>query len=77
MSNGVHIDRCYCFQVTFDELHGIAVQTGASSIEELQTHREFGLQCRLCHPYVRRMLRTGRTVFHEIITADDEASRSA
>lgn len=77
MSNGIHIDRCYCFQMTFEELRGVAARTGASSVEELQAHREFGLRCRLCHPYIRRMLRTGRVVFHEIITADDEESRPA
>ena len=27
-----------------------------------------GDQCGLCRPYIRRMLATGETVFHEIIT---------
>jgi bacterioferritin-associated ferredoxin len=29
-----------------------------------------GAQCGLCKPYLRRMLRTGETEFHEIITED-------
>jgi bacterioferritin-associated ferredoxin len=66
------IDRCYCFQQTFARLHAEAGRTGACTIEELQEHVEFGLRCRLCHPYVRRMLRTGQTVFHEIIREQDE-----
>lgn len=68
----VHIDRCYCFGKTFAELKAVADATGAESVEELQDHATFGQRCQLCHPYVRRMLRTGRTVFHEIVTAEDE-----
>lgn len=68
----VHIDRCYCFGVTFAELQTVADATGAETVAELQEHAAFGENCKLCHPYVRRMLRTGRTVFHEIVTAADE-----
>ena len=71
MSGDVNIDRCYCFQVTFAALQQVAARTGARSIEELQEHVDFGLQCRLCHPYVRGMLRTGRTAFDHIITSED------
>ncbi len=63
----IRIDRCQCFQTTFDELKQVAAETGSQSVEELQQHVEFGVRCRLCHPYVRRMLRTGETVFHEVI----------
>lgn len=63
----IRIDRCQCFQAIFDELKQVAVETGSQSVEELQQHVEFGVRCRLCHPYVRRMLRTGETVFHEVI----------
>jgi bacterioferritin-associated ferredoxin len=68
----VHIDRCYCFGKPFAELKTVADATGAESVEELQQHATFGHNCQLCHPYVRRMLRTGRTVFHQIVTAEDE-----
>jgi bacterioferritin-associated ferredoxin len=68
----MRIDRCYCFQQTFERLAAVAGETGAQSVEELQRHVEFGTNCRLCHPYVRRMLRTGRTVFHQIVTEQDE-----
>ncbi len=66
------IDRCYCFGVPFAELKTIADATGAETVAELQEHATFGHTCKLCHPYVRRMLRTGRTVFHEIVRAEDE-----
>ena len=66
------IDRCYCFKQTFAQLKAVAEARGAGSVEALQRHAVFGQQCRLCHPYVRRMLRTGQTAFHEIITEADE-----
>ena len=68
----MHIDRCYCFQVTFAELREVAEAAGATDVEALQEHVVFGHNCRLCHPYVRRMLRTGATTFHDIVTASDE-----
>ena len=66
------IDRCYCFGRTFAELQAVAEGTGAETVEALQRHVRFGARCRLCHPYVRRMLRTGQTAFDRIVTAQDE-----
>lgn len=66
------IDRCFCFGQTFADLHAIAEATGAQSVAELQERALFGRKCALCHPYVRRMLRTGETVFGEIVTEADE-----
>ncbi len=75
------IDRCLCFGRTFAELAEVAEATGARTVAELQEHALFGRKCELCHPYVRRMLRTGQTAFHEVVTEVDEpaapeASRS-
>ena len=73
----MRIDRCYCFQHSFAALRDVAEATGARSVEALQGHAAFGERCRLCHPYVRRMLRTGQTVFSEIVTdADEPAARA-
>lgn len=66
----MRIDRCICFQMKFSELKRVAERTGASTIEELQRAAEFGLRCRLCHPYVQRMLRTGETVFTEVLPSE-------
>ena len=68
----IRIDRCMCFGTTFAELAEVAERTGARSVEALQAHALFGRKCGLCHPYVRRMLRTGETVFGEVITEADE-----
>jgi hypothetical protein len=69
------IDRCVCFARPFDELLQIARQTGSVTLETLQEETQFGLACRICNPYVRRMLHTGEIVFYEILV-DDEESRS-
>ena len=71
------IDRCFCFAQTFAELAEVAERTGAATVPELQAHAVFGQKCQLCHPYARRMLRTGQTVFHEIVTEADEPAPCA
>ena len=68
----MRIDRCYCFQKTFAELKERAEREDVRTVADLQRHVEFGQRCRLCHPYVRRMLRTGRVVFHQVIREQDE-----
>jgi len=68
----VRIDRCYCFGQPFAKLREVAEAAGAETVEALQEHALFGQQCQLCHPYVRRMLRTGETVFGQVITEADE-----
>jgi len=67
----MRIDRCYCYQKTFETLKEVAEETGADSIEALQAHIPFGHNCQLCHPYVRRMLATGETVFREVLEDKD------
>jgi hypothetical protein len=61
--SGLRVDRCVCYDVSFAELQAIAERT----VWALQQHHTFGRNCRLCLPYVRRMLRTGETVFHEVV----------
>ncbi|PSQ97922.1 MAG: (2Fe-2S)-binding protein [Bacteroidetes bacterium SW_9_63_38] len=65
------IDRCYCYEQTFEALKAVADETGADSVAALQEHVTFGENCQLCHPYVCRMLETGETVFHEVLEDDD------
>ncbi|PKL76737.1 MAG: (2Fe-2S)-binding protein [Candidatus Melainabacteria bacterium HGW-Melainabacteria-1] len=66
----MRIDRCLCFNRSFAELKQIAKAQQLSQLSELQQVVAFGHKCRLCHPYVRRMLQTGETVFSEILRAD-------
>jgi len=72
MTDAMTLDRCVCFDVQFAELKTIAETHAVDSVEGLQAHADFGHNCTLCRPYVRRMLATGETVFHEIVTDTDE-----
>ncbi|MFB6097544.1 MAG: (2Fe-2S)-binding protein [Salinibacter sp.] len=66
----MRIDRCYCYEQTFEDLKAVADAEGVESVEALQAHVTFGENCQLCHPYVRRMLETGETTFDEVLEAD-------
>ena len=68
----MRIDRCVCFDYTFEQLRVAAARHSASSVLDLQQHVEFGLKCTLCHPYVRRMLQTGEVVFFDLIENEDD-----
>ena len=60
------VTKCVCYDILFSEMKRVAHQTGATTLEELQQHVEFGWNCQMCHPYVRLMLRTGRIAFDVI-----------
>ncbi len=68
----VCVDRCVCFDRPFVELLAIARARDATSLEALQEETDFGLACRICNPYVRRMLRTGQTTFDALLHEADE-----
>lgn len=72
----MNIDRCYCFDLSFEDLKRVAQETGVTSVEGLRRHVTFGENCQLCHPYVRCMLNTGKTAFDEVIVAEEGASDS-
>ena len=65
----VHISSCICRNTAFAELLPRARARGWG-LEELMKQTGCGAQCGLCRPYLRRMLRTGETVFHEILSED-------
>ncbi|TVQ02055.1 MAG: (2Fe-2S)-binding protein [Balneolaceae bacterium] len=57
------IDRCICHKITFEELLHIAREKGLKTVEELQTENLGSTQCKLCEPYLRKMLETGQVSF--------------
>ena len=65
------IDRCVCRGRRFSELLPLA-RTGGWGLAELMRETGCGDQCGLCRPYLRRMLVTGETVFHEVIEPGTE-----
>lgn len=56
------VDRCVCHSITFERLKAIADQD-ALDLEGLRARTRCCSSCRMCEPYIRRMLRTGETVF--------------
>ena len=63
----LEIDRCICRRFPFTELLPLA-RANDWSLDDVMRETGCGAQCGLCRPYIRRMLATGETVFHEIIT---------
>lgn len=47
------------------------VREGAWDMERLSEQTGAGIQCGLCRPYLRRMLTTGQTRFHEVLLGDE------
>ena len=65
----VLVDRCICRSLAFSELLPRARAAGWS-LQDLMGETGAGAQCGLCRPYLRRMLRTGETAFHQLLTED-------
>lgn len=65
------IDRCVCVGRLFADLLPLA-RTRGYRLADLMHETECGARCGLCRPYLRRMLATGETVFHQILEADAE-----
>ena len=68
----VHIDRCVCKRTLFATLEPMA-RDHRWNLSDLMDATGCGAQCGLCRPYLRQMLATGQTVFHEIL-ADPPAA---
>jgi bacterioferritin-associated ferredoxin len=69
-SMSVLVSGCVCKATSFEEL--LARATASNwDLADLMRETGCGAQCGLCRPYLRRMLRTGQTAFHELLTADD------
>ena len=60
---------CVCQRMPFARLLPLA-RAGGWGLEELMRATACGAGCGLCRPYLRRMLATGETEFHELLTED-------
>jgi bacterioferritin-associated ferredoxin len=67
----VTITMCVCRQMPFARLLPL-VRAEGWTLAGIMQETGCGDQCGLCRPYLRRMLRTGETVFHAILTDEDE-----
>jgi bacterioferritin-associated ferredoxin len=67
----MRIDRCVCTDTTLADIVAMARNEGLS-LTQLEDRFGCGTGCGLCRPYVRRALRTGVTVFNQIVHEADE-----
>lgn len=65
------VDRCVCHEVSLARLQRMARERGLD-YDGLSRATGCGTGCGLCEPYVRVMLRTGRTCF-EVLPAAEAA----
>jgi bacterioferritin-associated ferredoxin len=62
----VLVSRCICRGVEFTTLLPLA-RASEWTLDGLVRETGCGGQCGLCRPYLREMLRTGQTEFHELL----------
>jgi bacterioferritin-associated ferredoxin len=65
----VLVAACICKATPFAVLLPQARAQGWD-LADLMRETGCGAGCGLCRPYLRRMLRTGETVFYELLTPD-------
>jgi bacterioferritin-associated ferredoxin len=68
-AGSVLVSRCICRNVPFADLLPQA-QASGWTLDDLIRETGCGGQCGLCRPYLREMLLTGRTAFHDLLPPD-------
>ncbi|MFZ1319921.1 MAG: (2Fe-2S)-binding protein [Ignavibacteria bacterium] len=61
------VKKCVCFDVTFLEMKNIMKENGINTIEELKEIKELAGNCKICVPYIKKMIQTGKTEFEIIL----------
>lgn len=67
MERKFNVLKCICFDTTFEEMKEIMKKNKLNSIEELRDIKQIADNCKLCLPYIEKMIETGQTEF-EVIT---------
>ena len=67
MERKFNVLKCICFDTTFKEMKEIMKKNNINSIEELRQIKQISANCKLCLPYIEKMIKTGQTEF-EVIT---------
>jgi bacterioferritin-associated ferredoxin len=64
---GYKVDRCICFNTTFEEMKRIMEENNLKTLEELKRVKQVADNCMLCVSYIQKMIETGETEFELII----------
>jgi len=67
MERKFNVLKCICFDTTFAEMKEIMKKNNINNIEELRHIKQIAANCKLCLPYIEKMIETGQTEF-EVIT---------
>ena len=60
------VTKCICYDKTFTDMKLLIDKHKLKTVDELQIHIPFGLNCKLCVPYVELVFKTGKTEFDVI-----------
>ncbi len=63
----ISVTMCVCRRFPFERLLPL-VRAEGWSLADVMRETGCGDNCGLCRPYLRRMLETGETAFHELLT---------
>jgi NAD(P)H-nitrite reductase large subunit len=55
--------RCVCHRRTFEEIRDMMQAHGLTTFEEVRAKDWCGNGCQMCHPYVKKMIKTGEIAF--------------
>ncbi|MEO8209025.1 MAG: (2Fe-2S)-binding protein [bacterium] len=62
-----NITKCICYDTTFSEMKNIMEENNLKTLEELREIKIVAANCKLCVPYINRMIETGETEFDVIL----------
>jgi bacterioferritin-associated ferredoxin len=61
------VTKCVCFDITFAEMKSLMEKNNITTLEELKEIKTLAENCKLCLPYIKEMIRTGKTEFESLI----------
>jgi bacterioferritin-associated ferredoxin len=65
------VTKCVCYDKTFAEMKLLIEKFNINTIDGLRAHIPFGMNCKLCVPYVEQVFITGKTSFDVIDVTGD------
>jgi bacterioferritin-associated ferredoxin len=57
------VTKCVCYNKTFAEMKARMDEKNLTTFDDLKNELCFGENCKICVPYVRKMIQTGETAF--------------
>lgn len=61
------ITKCICNDITFEEMNERVKEYKIKGIEDLRKIMTVASNCKLCLPYINKMIETGQTSFENIL----------